>query len=250
MRICNLVLTGQGLVDGSGNILNSPNVEALNTGRTDLMLWSSAVRSNGIHEFLSPSYTGIDLEALGNIYLYAQDPGISAMAQQGSKLLWIDMYANWYNQDQRMGGTHSRTYEFLTDEDRQTDRFYYAVSHLVTIPPTPWPLLLTNRTPLKYWRGQDLTAYMLPPQSDVPYLFTAQVPANSSRTILRSFAIDDSSYESLFMYGENFMGNPSGTGGLSYPFSIGSTQYFYDDRTPPTSTSICRAGRTITFSSR
>jgi hypothetical protein len=33
------------------------------------------------------------------------------------------------------------------------------------------------------------------------------------------------------MYAENYMANPAGTGGLSYPFSLGTQQYLYDDIT-------------------
>ena len=192
------------------------------------MTWIATVRSAGVHEFLGATYTGLDLQALGDIELFAHEPGIASMAQQGYKLFWIDLYANWYRRNQRVGGTHSRTYEFLTDEDRKTDRFYYAVSNVAAQRSPAWPLLLKSRTPL-YWRGQDYIAYILPPPSDVPYLFTGQVPTNRSRTILRNFAIDESSSDPS--YAENYMGNPSGTGGVSYPFSVGSAESFYDDPT-------------------
>jgi len=227
-RVCNLILTGQGPADGNGTVLLPANSTVVNTGRTDLMSWTSTVRNYGVHEFLSPTYTGVDLEVLGYIYLYAHDPGISEMAQQGSKLLWIDLYSNWYTQNQRIGGTHSRTYEFLTDEDRETDRFLYAVSHLTNPPSPEWPLLLTSRTTSAYWRGQDFIAYVLPPTNDVPYLYGAQIAANESRTILRSFIDPATDYNPNFMYGENYMANPTGTGGLYYPFSVGSTESFYD----------------------
>jgi hypothetical protein len=230
LRLCNLILTGQGPTDGNGNAILSPNADVLNRGRTDFMTWASTVRNNGIHEFMSPTYTGVDLEALGYIDLYARDAGIAMMAQQAYKLLWIDMYANWYNRNQRMGGTHSRTYEFLTDEDRETDRFFYAVSHPTNSPSPNWPVLLTARNS-GYWRGQDFIAYFLPPPSDVPYLYGADIAANRSRTILRSFVTDESNYDPDYMFGENYMANPSGTGGFSYPFSVGSTESFYDDLT-------------------
>jgi hypothetical protein len=225
-RVCNLILTGQGLVDGNGNVLLAADSSVLDKGRTDLKAWISTTRTVGVHEFLSPAYTGLDLEAIGYIDLFAHDPGIVTIAQQGYKLFWIDLYANWYRRNQRAGGTHSRTYEFLTDEDRKTDRFYYAVSNLTTPRSPAWPVLLNSRIPL-YWRGQDFIAYVLPPPNDVPYLFTSQVPINSSRTILRNFAIDQ--YDSGLTYSENYMGNPSGTSGLSYPFSIGSAESSYDD---------------------
>lgn len=226
--VCNITLTAQGVTDGDGNVLLAPNPQALNRGRSDFMTWVSTVRDDGVHEFMSPTYTGVDLEGLGYLQLYARDKGMAAMAQQASKLLWIDMYANWYNQNQRMGGTHSRTYEFLTDEDRETDRFFYAVSNLTTQPSPAWPMLLNTRSK-GYWRGQDFISYVLPPPSDVPYLYGANLAAGSSRTILRSFFSDESCYDPDYMYGENFMANPAGTGGLTYPFSVGSTESFYND---------------------
>ena len=228
-RLCNLILTGQGVTDGSGNVLLAANADVLNRGRTDFMAWASNVREDGVREFMSPTYAGLDLEASGYLDLYARDTGISAMAQQAYKLFWIDLYANWYNRGQRMGGTHSRTYEFLVDQDRESDRFLNAVSHPV-LPLSPgWPVLLNSRS-YGYWRGQDFIAYVLPPPSDVPLLYGADLASGGSRTILRSFA-SDGNYDPDYMYGENYMANPTGAGGLSYPFSVGSAECFYNDLT-------------------
>jgi hypothetical protein len=229
-RLCNMILSGQGIIDGNGNTLLAPNADVVNRGRSDFLTWISTVRNNGVHEFMSPTYTGLDLEALGYINLYALDPGIAAMAQQGYKLIWIDLYANWYNQNQRIGGTHSRSYEFLTDEDRETDRFFFAVSNLITQPSPAWPILLNTRTD-GYWRGQDFISYVLPPPSDVPNLYGPNIALNGTRSIMRSFLSDESNYDPDYMFGENYMANPAGTGGLSYPFSVGSTESFYNDLT-------------------
>jgi hypothetical protein len=229
-KVCNLVLIGQGPTDGSGNVLVAVDTDVLDAGRTLLMEWASTVRVYGVHEFLTATYTGLDLEMLGNIQLFANDPGISALAQQGYKEQWTDMYVNWYNQDQRLGGTHSRTYEFLTDEDRKTDRFLYAASNPTVASSPAWPNLLTART-LIYWRGQDYVSYILPPPSDVPTRFPVTVPVNTARTVLRDFGFNASGYNPAWMYGENYMGNPSGTGGLTYPFSVGSAESIYPDPT-------------------
>ena len=194
------------------------------------MDWATTIRMYGVHEFLTATYTGLDLEMLGNIELFADDPGIGSIAQEGYKEQWLDMYVNWYNQDQRLGGTHSRTYEFLTDEDRKTDRFLYAASNPTTVSSPAWPDLLTART-LIYWRGQDYISYILPPPSDVPTRFPVTVPVNTARTILRDYGLTGTGYNPAWMYAENYMGNPSGTGGLTYPFSIGSAQAEYPDPT-------------------
>ena len=229
-KVCNLVLIGQGPKDGSGNVLVTPDSDVLDTGRTLLIQWDSTVRMYGIHEFLTATYTGLDLEMLGNVQLFAIDPGIATMAQQAYKEEWVDMYVNWYNQDQRLGGTHSRTYEFLTDEDRKTDRFLYAASNPTTASSPAWPNLLTART-LIYWRGQDYVSYILPPPSDVPTRFPVTVPVNTARTILRDFGFTGSGYNPAWMFAENYMGNPSGTGSLTYPFSVGSAESIYPDPT-------------------
>jgi hypothetical protein len=229
-KICNLILIGQGPEDGNGNTLVPADATLLNTGRTNFMNWVSTVRTYGIHEFLSPTYTGSDVEMLANIDLFAQDPGILTMAQQAFEEAWIDLYANWYNQDQRLGGTHSRTYEFLTDENRTTDRYIYAASKPSSVSTPAWPDLLTSRTP-RYWRGQDYTAYILPPPAGVPNLFPAQVPANEQRIILRDFGYTDPHVNAAFMYAENYLANPAGTGGLTYPFSVASAQTAYFDNT-------------------
>lgn len=229
LKNCNLVLTGQGVVDGNNNVLVSPNSNITNAARTNLLDWVTAVQTNGIHEFMSPTYTGVQLEALGYIFLYSTDPGIRTIAQQGWKLIWIDMYASWFYQNQRIGGTHSRTYEFLLDEDHATDRFYWAVSHL-SDPPTPaWPELLVNRLQPGYWHGQDFISYYLLPPSDVPYLFAAQVPVNTSFKILRDFGDSEDAYDDFFEYAETFMANPAAAGGLSYPYSIGTAEALYDN---------------------
>jgi hypothetical protein len=229
-QICNLILIGQGPEDGNNIALVPADTTTLNTGRTNFMNWASTVLTYGVHEFLSPTYTGDDMEMVANVELFAQDPGILEMAQQAVKEAWIDMYANWYNQDQRLGGTHSRTYEFLTDENRTTDRYIYAASNPATPSSPAWPNLLPSRTP-RYWRGQDYTAYILPPPANVPNLFPAQVSSNNIRTILRDFGYTDPRLNAAFMYAENYMANPLGTGGLTYPFSVGSAQTAYFDNT-------------------
>ena len=229
-QICNLILIGQGPEDGDNNPVVPADVTILDTGRTNFLHWVSTVRTYGIHEFLSPTYTGIDVEMLANIGIFAQDPGIVMLAQQSYREAWIDMYGNWYNRNQRLGGTHSRTYEFLIDENRTTDRYIYAASNPATIPSPAWPDLLTSREP-GYWRGQDYTAYILPPPAGVPNLFAAQVPKNGSRTILRDFGYTDPRLNPAFMYAENYMANPAGTGALTYPFSVGSAQTTYFDDT-------------------
>ena len=118
------------------------------------------------------------------------------------RLFWIDLYANWFSQNQHMGGTHSRTYDFLKDTG-STDRYYYASG------------LLTARAE-KYWRGLDVASYTYLLPADVPGLFTTY-PMTILRDFNRNTAVEE--------FSTNYVGsNPN--------FSVGSmTTRGYDDVT-------------------
>src|SRR5258708_16049641 len=134
------------------------------------------------------------------------------------------MYANWYNQDQRLGGTHRRTYEFLIDENRTTDRYIYAASNPSIVSSPAWPNLLTSRNP-RYWRGQDYTAYILPPPAGAPNLFPAQVPTNGNRTVLRDFGYTDRRLTAAFLSPDTYIANPSGTVCATIPLPVVSAHF-------------------------
>jgi len=92
------------------------------TGRTDLaaegrnMLdrWLIYTWENGIHEYLSPTYYGVDLDSLGLIARYAKDITTRHDAEAALRLMWTDIAANWFAPCARLGGAHSRDYDFLT----------------------------------------------------------------------------------------------------------------------------------------
>ncbi|MGB2824516.1 MAG: hypothetical protein WBF17_26305, partial [Phycisphaerae bacterium] len=93
-----------------------------NTGRPDLarqgrqMLdrWLIHTWENGVSEYISPTYYGVDLESLGLIARFARDAGARKGAEAALRLLWSDIAANWFEPCQRLGGAHSRDYDFLT----------------------------------------------------------------------------------------------------------------------------------------
>jgi hypothetical protein len=223
LRDANLTCLAQGEIDGLGTPLLAPDPATVNTARTYLMQWTTETQIDGVHEYLSPTYTGLQLEALDNLYLFADDPGMATIAWQGNRLIWMDMYANWYGGTQRLGGTHSRSYNFLYDFDSLTDRFCYAASTpLVSM---GWPQLMNSATDGRstcFWAGWDYVSTVVSPPSDVPNLFST-----FPRTVLRRFS--DTTAAAPFMYEENYADKPAGTGGFYYPYNISSTQAFYND---------------------
>lgn len=92
------------------------------TGRPDLaregyaMLdeWIDTVRREGVHEYLSPTYYAVDLECLGLVANHAKHPDARRKAALAMELLWCDTAANWFPPADRLGGAHSRDYDYVT----------------------------------------------------------------------------------------------------------------------------------------
>ncbi|NQT51372.1 hypothetical protein HQ576_04945, partial [bacterium] len=93
-----------------------------NTGRPDLaeegyqMLdrWLLYTWEHGIHEYLSPTYYGVDLDCLGLLAKFAKREQTRRDAEAALRLFWTDIAANWFAPAKRLGGAHSRDYDYLT----------------------------------------------------------------------------------------------------------------------------------------
>jgi hypothetical protein len=135
-------------------------------GASALRSWWDYTRTNGITEYMSPTYLGIDLDSLGLIACFASDPGSRDIAHSGIRLLWTDIAANWFEPAQRLGGARSRDYDYLTGRG-------YLHSHLLaarwSTETGSFPLDVPAR--LGAWR----------PPAGIKQRFTALLP----RTVIR-----------------------------------------------------------------
>ncbi|HXC01905.1 MAG TPA: hypothetical protein VNU49_04575 [Opitutaceae bacterium] len=104
MRLANCILIGE----------STGQPDLVKRGRAWLDEWLAYTRDNGIHEFSSPTYYGIDVEDLGALARYAQDPDVQTKAEAALRLFWTDIAANWFTSYQGIAGAHSRDYGFLT----------------------------------------------------------------------------------------------------------------------------------------
>ena len=68
---------------------------------------------NGIHEYCSPTYYGVDLDCLGIMEAFVQRPRGRQQVQALLELFWTDIACNWFNPAQRLAGAHSRSYDYL-----------------------------------------------------------------------------------------------------------------------------------------
>jgi hypothetical protein len=116
MRSANLVLAGE--------LLGDRAVQA--EGLAFFKAWRDEVKANGVREYLSPTYTQVDLENLGLLLNLSAIPEVREQARVALDLLWLQTLANWYEPSSRLGGTHSRDYDRLYGHaglDRVVGRF-------------------------------------------------------------------------------------------------------------------------------
>jgi hypothetical protein len=103
MNAQNLVLLGEAL--------GQPEVLAEGKSRLEQICLYTA--EAGIHEYASPTYYGVDLDCLLVLKACARDPAVRQLTEVLLELFWEDLAANWFAPGGRLGGTHSRDYDYL-----------------------------------------------------------------------------------------------------------------------------------------
>lgn len=103
-----------------GEALGQPAVADEGYTRLDrIFRYTQAV---GIHEFNSPTYTGVDLDGLGMIEAFGKRGAGRAQARALLNFWWTDIALNWFPPAQKLAGANSRTYDYprgLGELDRQ-----------------------------------------------------------------------------------------------------------------------------------
>ncbi|MBV9864847.1 MAG: hypothetical protein JO316_05825 [Abitibacteriaceae bacterium] len=103
MRAVNMMLLGEVIGDK----------QVADDGYTQFDQWLAYTRQNGIHEFDSPTYYGVDLNCLGLGYRYAARPEAHAKFRAALDYFWSDIAANFFAPNGSLAGPHSRNYDFL-----------------------------------------------------------------------------------------------------------------------------------------
>lgn len=103
LNTVNMILMGQAIGDK----------QAEKDGYAQLDTWLDYTRKNGIHEYDSPIYYGVDLDTLYVAYLLCGKPEGKAKLKSILDLFWSDMSANFFPANQRLAGPQSRNYDFL-----------------------------------------------------------------------------------------------------------------------------------------
>jgi len=75
--------------------------------------WLRYVQIAGLHEFSSPTYYWVQINALYVGYMYAKRPGARALFGAILDHTWADIAANYFAPSQTISGPESRDYDFL-----------------------------------------------------------------------------------------------------------------------------------------
>ncbi len=103
-----------------GETFARPDVVAIGKRRLNDLLFCTW--QNGIVEYVSPTYYGVDLDELKFLDAYAKDPDVRRQTEVLLDLFWADLAANWYPAAQRLAGSQSRTYNYVTGATETLDR--------------------------------------------------------------------------------------------------------------------------------
>ncbi|MBN2449062.1 MAG: hypothetical protein JXR77_01655 [Lentisphaeria bacterium] len=88
--------------------------ELAREGYAMLDAWLLYTWEHGVHEYLSPTYYGTDLDSLLLIAAFSRDSRARSQAETALRLFWTDIAANWFEPCLRLGGAHSRDYDYVT----------------------------------------------------------------------------------------------------------------------------------------
>jgi len=107
----NIALLNAGNLIVLGERLRRPDAAQEGYRRLDAVCALTA--AFGLHEFCSPTYYDTDLNGLLLIHTYAHGGRQREQADALLQLVWTDIAANWFPAAQRLGGCHSRSYDYL-----------------------------------------------------------------------------------------------------------------------------------------
>lgn len=134
MNFVNLILLGE-LFDME---------DVLKEGHVRLNEFMAFTAVNGIAEYSSPNYAGIDIICLSNLYKHTSNDEVKKKAEKLLKLFWAEAIANTFPPANRYAGAHSRDYDYLYGNGDLTP--ILQLTGLIKAPEKPRPT---------YWNETD-----------------------------------------------------------------------------------------------
>jgi len=103
LNASDLILLGEALGDA----------KAAAEGERRLDLFIKTLWEEGAHEYVSPTYYGVDVESMMLLEALAENEDARAVARILASYFWHDIALNWFAPGQLLAGAHSRTYDYV-----------------------------------------------------------------------------------------------------------------------------------------
>lgn len=107
----NIALMNAGDLIFLGEALGRPEVAEAGYRRLEIFL--HVLWEQGVHEYVSPTYYGVNLDDLLLIEAFARRPEAREQARRLLEFFWTDLALNFYPPSLRLGGARSRDYDYL-----------------------------------------------------------------------------------------------------------------------------------------
>ena len=107
----NIALMNAGNLILLGEVLEKP--EVAKEGYARLNTAFQYIHDIGIHEYVSPTYYGTDLDALVVMEAFCRQQHGRKQVRALLELFWTDIAYNWHPSLNRLTGAHSRSYDYL-----------------------------------------------------------------------------------------------------------------------------------------
>lgn len=107
----NIALMNAGNLLLLGEAMNRPEIAAEGAARLDRIVLHLA--DAGLHEYVSPTYYGVDLDDVMLIATFSSNERARSQARALWEFVWTDIALNWFPAAGKLAGARSRDYDYL-----------------------------------------------------------------------------------------------------------------------------------------
>lgn len=223
-----------------GKLLSRPDLIEIGTKRLH-QLKGMLIRRGFVSEFNSPTYTGIQLDALAEIANYVEDEELRRIALQCEERIWADQLARLHLPTSQLAGPYSRAYTADSMGHTQHYAVYAVLGELLPVNPLntlfaskdaePGYMIHLNMAFLQVTVASMLNTIYHCPEELVQHALNKKYPYEVSGTAEFSSSSDEHAWESPkdSVLAEDMVEYPAGVGSnttyMTEDYALGTTTH-------------------------